>query len=234
MYTTVSQKSGGSLAGWLYIRISASWCPESPRASCLWRINGLKYWLPGRTHSHGCWQKASVPRPVGLSCGLLGCPQSMAWQLVSSTRESGRQKPQCLFDLTLEVIHSHLCRFLKFSWGDTFTDFGERERNIVFLPPVCSLTGDQTWSLLVYGMILQPTEPPSKGTFAMFWWLHRLIRIYCGKAFDTIWTSAGRIIGGHPVCWLPWHRFICRNARVAYKTWSMVVVIDLHENIQPN
>ena len=134
----------------------------------------------------------------------------------------------------LEVMHSHLYRFLKFSWGDTFTDFGERERNIVFLPLVCSLTGDQTWSLLVYGMILQPTEPPSKGTFAMFWWLHRLIRIHCGKAFDTIWTSAGRIIGGHPVCWLPRHRFICRNARVAYKTWSMVVVIDLHENFQPN
>ena len=110
---------------------------ESPRASCLWRINGLKYWLPGRTHSHGCWQKASVPRPVGLSCGLPGCPQSMAWQLVSSTQESGRQKPQCPFDLTLEVMHSHLYRFLKSSQEDMFIDFGEREKHCCVASIMC-------------------------------------------------------------------------------------------------
>ena len=36
------------------------------------------------------------------------------------------------------------------------------ERNIYHLPPICSLAGDQTHNILVYGMTLQPTEHPAR------------------------------------------------------------------------
>ena len=36
------------------------------------------------------------------------------------------------------------------------------ERNIDQLPPVCALTGEQTHNLLVFGTMLQPTEPPAR------------------------------------------------------------------------
>ena len=57
---------------------------------------------------------------------------------------------------------------------------GERERETDWLPPVCTPTGDWThnlgmcpdWesnhSLLVYGKIFQPTEPPSQGDVTCF------------------------------------------------------------------
>ena len=37
-----------------------------------------------------------------------------------------------------------------------------------WLPPVHALTGDRTCILLVYGMMLQPTKPPSQGSFQHF------------------------------------------------------------------
>ena len=39
----------------------------------------------------------------------------------------------------------------------------DRERNLNWLPPTCTPTGDQTCNLLVYGTTLQPTEPPGQG-----------------------------------------------------------------------
>ena len=44
---------------------------------------------------------------------------------------------------------------------------GERE-NIDQLTPVHALTGDRTHRLLVYGMMLQPTDPPGQGTCEFF------------------------------------------------------------------
>ena len=38
----------------------------------------------------------------------------------------------------------------------------EQERNISQLPPVCALTRDQIFNLLVYRTMLQPTEPPGQ------------------------------------------------------------------------
>ena len=44
-----------------------------------------------------------------------------------------------------------------------FVHWFERERNIDWLPPVYTLTGDQTLNLLVYTTMLQPTGQPSQG-----------------------------------------------------------------------
>ena len=38
------------------------------------------------------------------------------------------------------------------------------ERNIDRFPPIYALTRDWTLNLLVYGMMLQPTEPPSQSS----------------------------------------------------------------------
>ena len=56
--------------------------------------------------------------------------------------------------------------------------FGERKRereernidvrNISQLPPIRAPTGNRTHDLWVYGMMLQPTEPPSQGLYALF------------------------------------------------------------------
>ena len=55
------------------------------------------------------------------------------------------------------------------------------ERNINQLPPVCAPTGDWTYNLgmcpdwesnlqiLVYGMMLQPAEPPGQGHKVTTW-----------------------------------------------------------------
>ena len=40
-------------------------------------------------------------------------------------------------------------------------------RNIDWLPPIYSLIRDQICNLMVYGMMLQPTEPPSQGLFVL-------------------------------------------------------------------
>ena len=61
-------------------------------------------------------------------------------------------------------------------WGRTLM----WERNINWWPPVHTLMGDWTWNLgmcpdresnckvLVYGMTLQPTEPPGQGIYHIF------------------------------------------------------------------
>ena len=43
----------------------------------------------------------------------------------------------------------------------------ERERETNRLPPICTPTWDQMHNLLVYGMMLQPTEPHWQGPFPL-------------------------------------------------------------------
>ena len=48
---------------------------------------------------------------------------------------------------------------------------GERETSVgspPSPPPACTLTRDRTCNLLVYGMTLQPTEPPGQGSLDCF------------------------------------------------------------------
>ena len=42
------------------------------------------------------------------------------------------------------------------------------ERNITWLPPICTFPRDQTDNLLVYGMTRQPTELPGQGSSTSF------------------------------------------------------------------
>ena len=68
------------------------------------------------------------------------------------------------------------CFFFILTQGYVFIDFKERVgrggnsnvRNIGQLPPIRTLPGNWTHNLLVYGMALQPTEPPSQGHNPVF------------------------------------------------------------------
>ena len=56
------------------------------------------------------------------------------------------------------------------SLKDMFIDFFFRreeggERSINWLPPICTLSGDQTLISLVYGTMLQPLSHPARATF---------------------------------------------------------------------
>lgn len=70
--------------------------------------------LPFRmVQSHACWQEASVPHHVGLSVGLLECPQHGNQQVPDLLiKERTRQPPQCLFCPSLRRDIHHICRTL--------------------------------------------------------------------------------------------------------------------------
>lgn len=62
---------------------------------------------------------------------------------------------------------------------------GEIERNIEWLPPVRSLTGNQTHKFLVYGMMLQPSEPPGQAAKILF----RKLKDYLGRVYKIVVTD---------------------------------------------
>ena len=64
---------------------------------------------------------------------------------------------------------AHQVRFSLFFVIGRYIDFrkregGKREREIVQLPPIRALTRNQTHNLLVYRMMLYPTEPPGQAS----------------------------------------------------------------------
>ena len=66
----------------------------------------------------------------------------------------------------------------------------ERESEREGVPPVCTLTGNRTRSLLVCGTVIQPTVPPGQGSTAHQFRASTTTQGACPSRRDTGWKSS--------------------------------------------